>query len=450
MKSLFVSFACLLILPWSIHGVLGEILEQLTSTVGDILQPASENKEYETEQNYLKLFKRVDDEALTCGQLIESRGFRYERHFVTTDDGYIIQLYRIINPYAKAAYGKKLKPVLLVHGVLLSCSCWMFNQPDGHIEEWSLGVPPNVTSSSLAFVLANLEFDVWLGNNRGTSYSTNHTTLNPSKDREFWDFSFADMGTYDFPAMINYVTNTTGFEKIVYIGMSQGNLQMFLSLSDDPSLADKLDLNIAIAPVGSYEVPPILLYHALQNPVIEELTRVHLLGPFPHFVAEFDATLSVLCSNPALKKICTTIYFLIFGYDPKMLNGKRFPVITSLIDSIPEKSITHFAQVILAKEFRKFDYGSKKNLATYGTEKAPGYNFSRIPTHNLVLISGLNDNLASPANVAILKKRLSGPPLVDYVVPYPDWNHVDPIFGLEAYKYCHSVIVDLLRKYAKA
>lgn len=38
-----------------------------------------------------------------------------------------------------------------------------------------------------AFVLADLGYDVWLGNNRGNAYSKRHVSLNTQK-KEFWDF----------------------------------------------------------------------------------------------------------------------------------------------------------------------------------------------------------------------------------------------------------------------
>jgi lysosomal acid lipase/cholesteryl ester hydrolase len=48
-------------------------------------------------------------------------------------------------------------------------------------------------------------YDVWLGNQRGTKYSSQHTTLNPKKDKQYWEFSFTEMGQYDAPAQVDYV-----------------------------------------------------------------------------------------------------------------------------------------------------------------------------------------------------------------------------------------------------
>jgi len=38
--------------------------------------------------------------------------------------------------------------------------------------------------------MANLGYDVWLGNSRGNHHSRNHTTLDPDKSKQFWDFSW--------------------------------------------------------------------------------------------------------------------------------------------------------------------------------------------------------------------------------------------------------------------
>lgn len=44
--------------------------------------------------------------------------------------------------------------------------------------------------------------------------------LDPETDKEYWKFSYAENGKYDLPAMIEYVREKTGYEKIDYIGHS--------------------------------------------------------------------------------------------------------------------------------------------------------------------------------------------------------------------------------------
>ena len=58
--------------------------------------------------------------------------------------------------------------------------------------------------------LAEEGYDVWLGNSRGTEFSQTHSYLNPEKDGKFWEFTWADMGKYDVPAMISKIKTQTG------------------------------------------------------------------------------------------------------------------------------------------------------------------------------------------------------------------------------------------------
>jgi hypothetical protein len=61
---------------------------------------------------------------------------------------------------------------------------WVINYPD---------VAP-------AFKMVRNGFDVWLGNNRGTTFSRKHTSLDPNKDNKFWEFSFPELGDFDATA----------------------------------------------------------------------------------------------------------------------------------------------------------------------------------------------------------------------------------------------------------
>jgi len=60
-----------------------------------------------------------------------------------------------------------------------------------------------------------------MGNNRGSFYSMAHVNYT-SNQKEYWDFDFEQMGLYDLPAFIDHITATTGHEKILYMGHSEG------------------------------------------------------------------------------------------------------------------------------------------------------------------------------------------------------------------------------------
>lgn len=100
------------------------------------------------------------------------------------------------------------------------------------------------------FILADAGYDVWFGNSRGNFYSRHHTTLDPDKDKEFWDFSWSDMGLHDLPAVINKALQVSGASKLTYIGHSQGTTQMFYALSKNEAYyLDRVNLFVALGPV---------------------------------------------------------------------------------------------------------------------------------------------------------------------------------------------------------
>ena len=54
----------------------------------------------------------------------------------------------------------------------------------------------NDADKANALQLARAGYDVWLGNNRGTSHGLRHVMHHHEEDAErFWNWSFAEMGT---------------------------------------------------------------------------------------------------------------------------------------------------------------------------------------------------------------------------------------------------------------
>ena len=79
--------------------------------------------------------------------------------------------------------------------------------------------------------LVDRGYDVWMASNRGTApYSDNNKNDGQWTDEQRWNFSFAEMGKFDQPALIDKVLEVTEEKKLTYIGYSQGTAQMLYAL----------------------------------------------------------------------------------------------------------------------------------------------------------------------------------------------------------------------------
>ena len=114
-------------------------------------------------------------------------GLETERRDVTTEDGYILGLYRIFSKDIPVDTDKR--PVLVQHGIYSDGVFFMIAR-----------------NNSIVYRLVQAGYEVWIGNNRGVPYSNKHVTLDPNKDSiKFYDYSFYELGQYDLPALVDYI-----------------------------------------------------------------------------------------------------------------------------------------------------------------------------------------------------------------------------------------------------
>ncbi|XP_019870012.2 lipase 3 [Aethina tumida] len=368
------------------------------------------------------------DEILDTVQFARKHGYDAESHTVLTKDGYLLTLHRIPGPKSGKRGGQ---PIFLQHGLLASSFDWVVNY-----------------NISLGFILADLGYDVWLGNARGNTYSKAHVSL-PTDSAEFWNFSFHEMAIYDLPASLSYVSNVTrqGGD-IIYIGHSMGTTMYFIFSSLMPEAARDVKVMVALAPVAymTHIKTPIRYLSPFVNDV-EWLNRFFGLNQFlPN--NRIIKILSAECErNSWGRASCENIVFILCGFDKKEFNHDNLGVILHHTPAgASTKTILHYAHEIKNQgKFQHYDYGADGNKKRYGTENPPDYNISNIETP-IYLMYGLNDWLASPIDVLRLSSKL--PHLIgSYEVKMDSWNHVDFIFGKDADKMVNKPLLKVIFNY---
>lgn len=373
----------------------------------------------------------LPEEGMPVPDLIKFWGYDVETHEAKTEDGYYLTLHRIPRGKKEKENGFEApnKPVIfLQHGLIAASSNWVVNKPN----------------QSLGFMLADAGFDVWMGNVRGNTYSKKHATRKIDS-KEFWDFTFDDMAKYDLPAMIDYALEHSTHKSLYYVGHSQGTMMIFAGTGNNPELRKKIKLVFALAPVARlkniYSPIKYLSYFDGAVKMAANLFGIREFMPSANsvkFIAEKGC--------PHFEKLCDGVLYLISGYDKGDLNQTRTPVyLTHTPAGTSMKNIFHFAQLIQDGEFRQYDYGFFGNSYMYHSWSAPKYDLTKVDLP-IVLISGDNDWLADPQDVAWLRNQL---PQVISHQRIKKYNHLDFIWGLSARKSVYKPIIKMARRYER-
>ncbi|XP_023224008.1 uncharacterized protein LOC111625178 [Centruroides sculpturatus] len=381
--------------------------------------------------NYKPAIKVDPDFYRNVSQLITSKGYPVEEYWVQTEDGYILGVQRIPRGRSDPEPSPKTRPVVfLQHGLLSSSADWVMNFPH----------------ESLGFILADAGYDVWLGNQRGNTYSRKHVKYSP-RDKEFWQFSFDEFAEYDLPAMMEFALNVTNQSQLYYVGHSEGTTVAFALLSERPDY-DKIKVVVALGPVATvgYITSPIR-YLAPFAPILDPLFRLFGFYEFLPNDLIMKLLARFICGNRELQFLCENVAFLISGFDPSELNKTRLEVYaTNFPAGTSTQNVVHFAQMVNSKNFQMYDYGKTENMKKYNKTTPPEYNVENIRTP-VALFYALNDFLADPVDVALLRMKLKN--LVEcYRVSLPTWAHIDFVIGMDAPGYVYQEVMRIMRKHA--
>ncbi|CAG9826766.1 unnamed protein product [Diabrotica balteata] len=384
------------------------------------------------------VFEPYSDLGLDIYQFLAKYQYPVETHWVKTEDGYVLRMQRLLGGQNGRHANTTDKPaVLLMHGLLSSAMDFVNYGPN----------------KSIALMLADEGYDVWLGNNRGTTWSRMHETLNPDTDVEYYDYSFDTCGYYDLPAKIDYIVNNTGQEKIFYIGHSQGTSQFFAMAALRPEYNEKIALMSALAPVAymnhmsSMNLRIVSQYLDILELLLVDILNIHSLLSHSWIYTELAKLYIVLTDViPAAQEIGALAAFFSSGFNNRQFDRTFVPIILSNAPAgISSKMAIHYGQEIVSGKFRRYDYKLLGNLEKYNSSVPPDYNLSAI-TAPIALYYSKNDYMVAVKDVERLAKQL--PNVVKLqLVKDRRFNHLDYLWAKDVHTILNDDLIATLNKY---
>ncbi|XP_030745627.1 lipase member K-like [Sitophilus oryzae] len=361
-------------------------------------------------------------------EIIHLLGYPVETHRVVTRDGYILTIFRIPNDGHKNPHARK-HPVYLQHGLVATCNNFLALQKD-----------------SLAFVLWEAGYDVWLGNYRGTFYSEEHLNLTV-RDQQFWDMSMDEVALIDLPAIFHTIlSHSEEGSQIIYVGHSLGTTFALMYGSEFPEEArNVIKMFVLLCPAYTLTnmISPYKIFAPYGDWVVETVMELRLQRIVSQS-KELGRLINVPCmESPPLMRVCMQLYNLFYGakadFGPEIIPVyfRQLPGGTSI------KILNHAADLVLGN-FRKYNYPPHINFLKYGTKEAPLFDVSKIQVPTYIVYS--TQDWATPeADARNLYRNLNekarhGIRKIDL----PEFNHIDFVMGRHARQVVYDPLVRVI------
>jgi lysosomal acid lipase/cholesteryl ester hydrolase len=243
----------------------------------------------------------------------------------------------------------------------------------------------------LPFRLAELGYDVWLGNNRGNKYSKKSVFHSPTTTA-FWNFSMDEFAFHDIPDSIEYILSVTRQKSLSYIGFSQGTAQAFATLSIHPILNAKVDVFIGLAPAMS----PAGLHNGVVDSLVKASPDVIFLAFGRRSILSSTAMWQAILYPPIFVRIIDIALGFLFNWSCSNISThQKLAAYPHLYSFTSTKSVVHWFQIIRNKSFQMFDDDVVNPLGL--GPRSRSYKPAKFPTKNIktpiVLLYGGRDSL---------------------------------------------------------
>ena len=246
---------------------------------------------------------------------------------------------------------------------------------------------------------------------------------------------------HDIPDSIDYILQTTSRPSLSYIGFSQGTAQAFATLSIHPTLNDKVDVFIALAPAMSPA--------GLHNGVVDALMKASPEVIFLAFGRKSILSSATMWQNilypPIFVRIIDMSLSFLFNWSGRNISThQKLAAYPHLYSFTSTKSVVHWFQIIRNKSFQMYDDEVQAPLSVGASDRY--YKVAKFPTRNIktpiVLVYGGSDSLV---DINVMLKELPRHTIAKEVAHF---EHLDFLWAQEVDKLVFPHVFEALGDYA--
>lgn len=197
---------------------------------------------------------------------------------------------------------------------------------------------------------------------------------------------------HDIPDSIDYILATTSQPSLSYVGFSQGTAQAFATLSIHPTLNDKVDVFIALAPAMS----PAGLHNSVVDALMKASPEVIFLAFGRRSILSSATMWQSILYPPIFVRIIDFSLSFLFNWTAKNISThQKLAAYPHLYSFTSTKSVVHWFQIIRNKCFQMYDDDVQAPLSLGASDRY--YKVAKFPTRNIktpiVLVYGGSDSL---------------------------------------------------------
>ncbi|XP_030746512.1 gastric triacylglycerol lipase-like [Sitophilus oryzae] len=306
---------------------------------------------------------------------------------------------------------------------------------------WLIGRNESYVSTFL-----DAEYEIWLPNWRGLRFSRGH--IRKLSSLEYWNFSFHEIGLYDYSAIFKFVHSKTQ-RKVIAISHSMGStaLLIYASLKAEESKKFvKIFIPMGSAAYMTHTLPLArLLSYGVPN-IVQAWQRYSKVGALFESHRSFQDFIKKVLLYWIAPIIVPFVPIIATG-EPKMANPEYIPMTFSIsFQPICIKILYHYAQLMHnGNKFSMYDYGEKSNLKRYNSKEPPEYPLENISVP-VYVVYGTTDELGDVKDTEYLLEKLPESVKIYGKLKLEGYSHVDFLWAKDVKEKILQKLVKLLEK----